>query len=416
MYVSNGIIFSAVHFNHAVENSRNENLNDLTHENQNGTQNKSQEKTQIETQSENVSQSKSPNLVVDEIQQVIFAKVHKAASSTLQNILLRFAMARELDVLLPRAQDHINEFGPKIDPRVLIEHARGQQFNILCNHLVFNAQEVAAYIPSSAFRFGILRDPLSQALSALQYYTTYYLNPGTTMWSAVRKYARDPVKGFLDNPHEFCNERSAYETQRCTLDNRMSMDLGFDTSRMFQSKRNKTKIQEFVSQIERQFDLMLISEYFDESMVLLRRYLHWQMKDIIYLRVNAAVAENKSKYVWRRDVQPDTIQLRTFKQWAAVDIALYEHFLPEFLKKIKKEHLFHEEVAAFKEIRSNVADFCKNPRNSTGQVLNIPDSRWTQKFSVSVSDCEVMRFAEAQIVQKARIQQLARFYRSQRLS
>ncbi|KAK3793775.1 hypothetical protein RRG08_005367 [Elysia crispata] len=55
------------------------------------------------------------------IRQVVFAKVHKAASSTLQNILLRFAMTRDLDVLLSKAGVHLNELFPKIHPEDLIE-------------------------------------------------------------------------------------------------------------------------------------------------------------------------------------------------------------------------------------------------------------------------------------------------------
>ncbi|KAK3758189.1 hypothetical protein RRG08_005369 [Elysia crispata] len=102
------------------------------------------------------------------IRQVVFAKVHKAASSTLQNILLRFAMAKDLDVLLPKTGEHLNEIFPKIHPEDLIEHAEGQKFDILCNHLIFNEDEIAVYIPRNALRFAILREPLSQTLSALQ--------------------------------------------------------------------------------------------------------------------------------------------------------------------------------------------------------------------------------------------------------
>ncbi|RUS79059.1 hypothetical protein EGW08_013185 [Elysia chlorotica] len=350
----------------------------------------------------------------DEVTQVVFAKVHKAASSTVQNVLLRFAMARDLDVMLPRAQDHVNEFGSKIDRSLLIEHRSGQSFDILANHLVFNEDEIAAYIPRTAFRFGILREPLSQALSALQYYTTNFLGPGSDLYNAVHKYAKDPVKGFLDNPQAFCNESPGSPVYACMINNRMSLDLGFGFSNMAVAKKDKSKIQAFVEKVDTQFDVMLISEYFDESMVLLRRHLHWQMKDIIYIRVN--VADKKSEYVWRRDIKPNPTQMQTFKQWAAVDIALYDHFLTKFLKNIETEHLFQEELSAFKAVRSEVVNFCKNLSNSTVDVLNIAKNRWSEQFSVSRSHCQLMMMTEKEIVDMARASQRTRFHTSLHLS
>ncbi|GFS06695.1 galactose-3-O-sulfotransferase 3 [Elysia marginata] len=170
-------------------------------------------------------ESGSQNETRNEIRQIVFAKIHKAASSTLQNILLRFAMSRNLDVLLPKKQDHINEFSPRIDPDSIVPRPQGKPFDILCNHLVFNADEIAAYIPRSAFRFGILREPLSQTLSALQYYSTFFLYPGTRLHEAVQKHAKDPIQGFLNHPSDFCDEKGG-KARECSIDNRMSMDLG----------------------------------------------------------------------------------------------------------------------------------------------------------------------------------------------
>lgn len=138
-----------------------------------------------------------------EIRQIVFAKIHKAASSTLQNLLLRFAMARNLNVLLPTRQDHINEFGSYIDEKEIIAHPENKPFDVLCNHLVFNANEIARFIPNSAFRFGILREPLSQTISAVQYYATHFLSQGNQMLTAALKYKTDPIQGFLNHPHDF---------------------------------------------------------------------------------------------------------------------------------------------------------------------------------------------------------------------
>ncbi|RUS80536.1 hypothetical protein EGW08_011676 [Elysia chlorotica] len=339
-----------------------------------------------------------------ERRQVVFAKVHKAASSTVQNVLLRFAMARELDVLLPRKGNHINENGAQINPGALISHQEGKPFDILCNHLVYNAEQIAAYIPRGAFTFGILREPLSQALSALQYYATFYLVKGSLMWHTLRRHGTDPVRGFLNHPEEFCDEK--WKTDFCFVDNRMSMDLGFSSTGMYESKRDPTKIRNFIASISRQFDLMLMFEHFDESMVLLRRYLRWQIKDVLYIKVNVAPPQGNNK--WNRSRELSPTQRAIFQQWAAVDIALYNYFLAQFLRKIESEDSFNDEVESFKQIRSNVDAFCNSTRGDSNQLLKVSQSRWTDEFSVTKSDCRAMTMSEDEIVQTARSKQLAR--------
>ena len=342
----------------------------------------------------------------EEIRQVVFAKVHKAASSTVQNILLRFAMARDLDVLLPLRQNHISELTPKIDPKIIIPHQRGKPFDILCNHIIFDANQIAAYIPTSAFRFGILREPMAQALSALQFYSTLY--PVDRHVRGVKRFPEDPVQGFLNHPRYFCEEQTSPEF--CFTDNRMSVDLGVKPSTLHEIKNNPDAIQKFVNQVHRQFDLMLIAEHFDESMVLLRRYMNWQMKDIIYIKVNTLSQKDNS--VWRRHITPTAPQLDTFRRWASVDFALYDHFRDEFFKKISKEPYFEEEVAAFKKVQKSIANYCKNLRRFVPDKV-MPANRWTEPFIISPSDCSMMTLDEVSIVKLARAKQLTRLRTAQ---
>ena len=352
----------------------------------------------------NLSYCPKESLRPNEIRQVVFAKIHKAASSTVQNILVRFSLLRGLDILLPKTGNHINEFQPEIDPHALIESSNGKSFDILCNHLVFNEEEIANYIPLYAFKFGILRAPLSQALSALRYYATFYTYPGTPLDKALRKYGQDPVDGFLNHPQEFCDEN--FKPNICYLNNRMSMDLGLSAYGLRSFKRNHTEVQEFVAKVDRQFDLMLLFEYFDESMILLRRYLNWEMKDVIYIKVNAAPF--KSKYVWNRKPVLNSAQTAKFQEWEAVDIALYDYFSAKFFRKIGEEHSFNDEVEAFKQIRSTVENFCQNEAGAKNQIKWIPSSRWTREFSVSIWDCQAMMLSEDELIKLARTAQLAR--------
>ena len=337
-----------------------------------------------------------------EIQQVVFLKVHKAASSTVQNILLRFAMTRKLSVLLPYTGTIINEEGFSISPSTVLPHPEGKRkFDILCNHVVYNEQELSKYFPDDAIRVAILREPMAQALSSLIYYSTTYCKDGNR--KGLRKYPADPVNGFLRHPEDFqvkfANPSTSY------INNRMSLDLGFDSHDLDNSKNNKTKIDLFIKTIEKQLDFVLIFEYFDESVVLLRRYFRWSMKDILYIKLNERKPNTSSPFERKPNIIPAVMD--TFRQFNRVDYELYEYFLPKFLRKIKSEPHFSEEVAAFKLIESKVARFCLS--NDTNNVtIDIPANMWTNNFTVSKEECVVMMTPELPLVDFVRQEQLNR--------
>ncbi|GFO13235.1 galactose-3-o-sulfotransferase 3 [Plakobranchus ocellatus] len=341
-----------------------------------------------------------------EIHQVVFAKVHKAASSTLQNILLRFALSRNLNVILSKLNGHIlSEVRSKISPSHIMPRPGGQPYHMLCSHVIYNEKEIGKFFPDSVFRVAIIREPMNQALSALQYYTRNW--PSTQLKRGLRKYPKDPNNGFLRHPEHFYNPANNWGPAGSYINNRMSIDLGFDQKNFDASKRNQTKIKSFLKRLDNEFDMVLICDMFDESMVLLRRYLKWPMKDIIYIKVNAAKQENNS--VWRHKPILNTTITKSFRQWDAIDYALYEHFLPIFLKKIKSEVSFQEEVKVFKTIQKKVSEFCLH--DQTDQNLSISKNAWTNEFNISRSDCKLMMQTERSLTSIVRQKQTERYQR-----
>ncbi|GFN94682.1 galactose-3-o-sulfotransferase 3 [Plakobranchus ocellatus] len=341
---------------------------------------------------------------VSQIRQVVFAKVHKAASSTVQNILLRFAMARDLDILLPTQGPIINETGSTIRPEKIIPHPLGKLFDILCTHVVYTKQEIGRYFSNSTVRVTMIREPMQHAISALHYYTTVFPQKGYV--AGVKKHPNDPVNGFVHHPEDFypypshvCAEPGSY------ISNRMSYDLGFDADNFAASKKNDSKIQIFVNELEKEFHFVLISDYFDESMVLLKRVLGWTVKDIIYLKVN--IGEIKNTSVWNHKPQFDSQTFEAFRECNKLDYELYDHFLPLFLDKIQKQPNFKEEVSYFKQLQERVREFCLE--SVIEKTLNISESKWSKQFTVSTTDCKLMKTAEKEMVELARKKQLKRY-------
>ena len=60
----------------------------------------------------------------------------------------------------------------------------------------------------------------------------------------------------------------------------MAFDLGLE----HQSFSDESQINEFIQKLQDKLDFVLIAEYFDESLILMRRMLCWDTEDIIYVK------------------------------------------------------------------------------------------------------------------------------------
>ena len=93
-------------------------------------------------------------------QNIVFHKSHKTSSSSIQNILLRYAKLNNLNVVLPRKGHHLGE-NEKFDVSVVSEtpwFQAGLPPNIFCLHNIWNGQEIAKlYGERKPFYFSIIR-------------------------------------------------------------------------------------------------------------------------------------------------------------------------------------------------------------------------------------------------------------------
>ena len=64
--------------------------------------------------------------------------------------------------------------------------------------------------------------------------------------------------------------------------NQLLWDLGMNTDLM----PNRPAVIKMIEHLNKQFDFVLIAEYFDESLLLLNKHLCWPLKDMTYLKQN----------------------------------------------------------------------------------------------------------------------------------
>ncbi|ELV12255.1 Galactose-3-O-sulfotransferase 2, partial [Tupaia chinensis] len=288
---------------------------------------------------------------------IMFLKTHKTASSTVLNILYRFAETHNLSVALP-AGSHFHLGYPWLFLARYVEGV-GQEgpglqrrFSVMCNHLRFNPTEasgpagsgwaglvqgVQKVMPQNTFYFSIIRNPVSQLESAF----TYYKGVVPAFRSAKS------LDAFLASPHSYY--KGSLSLQNAYARNNMWFDFGFDNN----APAEDSYVQARLAELEQHFQLVLIAEYFDESMVLLRHLLRWRLDDVVSFRLNMRSERTVAR------LAPET-QERA-KRWCALDWRLYQHFNRTFWARVQAElgpRRLSREVARLRARQRELAALC----------------------------------------------------------
>ncbi|KAL3836356.1 hypothetical protein ACJMK2_021789 [Sinanodonta woodiana] len=325
----------------------------------------------------------------DEVRHVAFLKVHKAASSTAQNIFLRFGWTRNLTFVLSPAK---NKFGypniisltESLTKSNILPTPKDKTFDILCNHVIYNKSAFDYFLPNDTKYIGILREPYEQYKSTLNYFRPGYIFKKILGEFPASSFVRDPMK---------------YEPASAIFswtNNRQALEFGFPLH-LFQTF-NKSEVILILEKLATEFRLVIISEQMEESVILMRRYLHWSLKDVVFLDKNVAFQKKDTTLVQSHDRQ-------FYRQWAKLDYELYEFFLRRLRAQIRDQGPdFDEELLLFKEVRKDTSIFCMN-NPEKDEFLPINESKWSQAFNITWDDCQLMRMGELQFVQIIRERQ-----------
>lgn len=130
--------------------------------------------------------------------------------------------------------------------------------------------------------------------------------------------------------------------------NSVAHDLGFDVKEYIKSSDQELYIKNFLEKRDQELDLVLVSEYYDLSLVLLARRYCWNFDDIAYLRS----LESSSKPIVSDETKAKVLEFQK------VDATIYKHYNKTFWELVEKEEGIHEEVEKFKEYNAMMHDKC----------------------------------------------------------
>lgn len=294
-----------------------------------------------------------------------FLKNPKCGSGTTMNILQQFVMSHSLNAILNKEGNHF--YKPYIKVNDIIPLPDNETYNAFYLHVHYseNKDLFEQFLPNDTFYFSIIREPLKRLSSYLLYSNWYSkARAHSTKNKTDEELVLDYVDGKIISPTVKSNEQIHYH--------------GYH-----QASSNKPEyLDEFIIKTFQRFDFIMITEYFDESLVLLRRYMCWELKDILY-----TTAAHEQNYT----VHGANLSHPTIYKWIVEhnkeDFVFYERSLSVFNRRVSAEGPgFRKEVQAFKTLINSVSSFCAIV-NNLEKELQVSKSEWTPGFVIVRNDC-----------------------------
>lgn len=128
--------------------------------------------------------------------------------------------------------------------------------------------------------------------------------------------------------------------------NQMLFDLGYSDD------ISVTELRHAIEELDKRFDLVMVSEYMDESLVLLRHLLCWSLHDVVVFTKNARRQEVKAT------LKPQTLQ--ALWEMNSADVLLYNHFVARHRQAVFKFGVqrMADEVSALRSLRDEYYEDC----------------------------------------------------------
>ncbi|XP_060071027.1 galactose-3-O-sulfotransferase 3-like [Ylistrum balloti] len=303
------------------------------------------------------------------IHHVAFIKVHKAASTSVQNIFYRYGYHHNLSVAQPRFTTGLLWSSPVVREKFLPPPKGQKKYDLMCVHSTYSRTAFDKLLPNDSVYIGIVREPFKQFASSVNYYQrNRVLNiPGN-----------NPVRTFLTDA--LGNQRFV-STSDHRVFNTQSRDFGTPL-KLLSSKYDEYQFRRYLQQLDKELDLVLLVERFAESMVLMRRLLKWEVKDIISAKLNGRGFPPRFQFGVKEE--------QLVKRIAQYDYALYDFFKKKFQEKIEHQPPdFYDELAYFKQASKRYNEFCislQKYNKDTSDVLKFEETTWNKPFTVTIAD------------------------------
>ncbi|XP_070566040.1 galactose-3-O-sulfotransferase 2-like [Ptychodera flava] len=285
-----------------------------------------------------------------ERQNIVFIKTHKVGGTTLATILYRYGYQRDLSFVINRRKDwngHLRTLsidkenpGKTLLPPRDREKRRRFKYNICNIHALYDRPVMDSVMENDTFFVILLRDPVSQFESAFDFFH---------MDQEIKplKGKSDPLAFFFTNPNFFMAQAS--KVRRRDLRNNQFYHLRLS----WRFYEDDNFIKTTIKRLDAELDLVMILEYFDESLILLKKKMCWTYLDILYVKKNQRIKKTKVTNEVAEEI----------RKWNKADTMLYDHFKRKLFSEIEQYGpSFYDDLNRFREMQRSVTRQCVNSR------------------------------------------------------
>ncbi|XP_066286329.1 galactose-3-O-sulfotransferase 3-like [Branchiostoma lanceolatum] len=293
------------------------------------------------------------------------------------NIFQRYTIHHNLTSLVAKAGGYISWPFPPAETDYV--HIPGERYDVLFNHMVYNKTWLRSKFPANTAYISLIREPLGHLKSCMRFYSLPQL---------LRITSTNPIKSFLRDPWRYKTLSEAYfRFCNVTWDgtrNHLAFDMGYPT----EGAEDMEAAERYIKGLEYDFTLVLLLEHLDESFVLLRRLMCWEMQDVLY----DTVPRNVGNYSYK-SYTPTPRELANLRRWKAVDYLLYDTFNRSLWRKIAAQGPnFYQELYYYRELKRNVSFYCHGEqKRKPNRTLTVEATKWSPQFVVDAEYCRIMQ-------------------------
>lgn len=268
---------------------------------------------------------------------VVFLKTHKTGSSTMSNIMLRYADTHNLTVGLPlEGKWELGGYPAYIDKRLIDPQL--PKYNILGHHFRFNTENLNNIMPDDTKYITIIRSPVDNVESVFGFFQDqepfiHWMDDIETTQRLGTFYA-DPTRFFNTETDWFFRSK-----------NHMFFDIGFNVI-----NDEDAYIDQTIATIDKTFTFILLTDFFDESLILMKNLLCWDWDDVVYIKFKMRTDEAKAT------INPTLAE--QIKRWNRSDFKLYDYFNNTFWQRVDQfgRDRMDAELVEFRE-RQKAAEY-----------------------------------------------------------
>ncbi|RMX45762.1 hypothetical protein pdam_00004141 [Pocillopora damicornis] len=307
---------------------------------------------------------------------LVLLRTHRTGSGTLANILYRYGDLNDLDFALPKQKSYDFYWPLHFNP----SYVDKKYLNSTAPNLLINARyspdTIASFMPKDSYYIAVIRKPTNHFESVFYGYQIDDL-------LGMNNYS-DPFDAFLTKPKQYLLQylhqeprfdininmvKNVHTATRWTIRHSLMlhwfadlMNLNvmsalssgqmFDLGLQHKYYNDPVMIEKYIGDLAENIDLVLIMEYFDESLVLLKRELCWDLDDVVYFKLNQRSPEYKETNITDQ-------QKMQISEWNNADAALYDFFNKTFWNKISaQDQTFYQEVTKLRNKVNSLEKEC----------------------------------------------------------